>query len=442
MNFKKHKKLLLILGGIVIAAIIIGNIVSSGEKATKVSTEGVEINDITEEVSASGYVQPQTKVNITAEVNAEIISIPVIDGQKISRGDLLIQLDTVQLQKDVEQYLYSLDESSARMEAAKAVYKQSEEEYQRQKQLFDRDLTSKTAYDNAEYTYINNKYNYEAMVNQEKQARARYEKADDNLRKTSIVSPMDGIITFIDAEVGEIAQAQTSFTQGKTLMTISDLSSFEVEVDVDETEIVKIKLDQKANIEVDAFMDTVFAGRVIEIGNTAVVSGLGTQDQATNFKVKVIFDEANPNIRPGMSATVDIVTNAVENALSVPYGAIVMRSLDADSMANVQDSGGLVSSAHAATTDDSLEIKEESDKKVKKDSKEKKDVKGVFVVKDGHANFVPVETGIADQKNIEIVMGVADGDTVITGPFKTLRSIKDGDLIEAEKNPTGNEARD
>ncbi len=430
MNFRKNKKLLMILGGIVVVAIIVGNIVSSGEKSTKVNTELVEIIDITEEVSASGYVQPQTRVNITAEVTAEIIDIPVVDGQQIFKGDLLVLLDTVQLQKDVDQYLYSLNEINSRMEGARATFRQAEEENERQKQLFERDLTSETAYQNAGYDYLNYKYSFEAMVSQTKQARARYEKATDNLSKTRIVAPMDGTITYVDAEVGEIAPAQTAFTQGKTLMTISDMSTFEVEVDVDETEIIKIKLNQESKIEIDAFIDTVFAGEVIEIGNTAIMSGVGTQDQATNFKVKVLFKETNALIRPGMSATVDIVTNEIEDALSVPYGAIVMRSLDADSLAKADDSGGLVASAHAATNDDTLEVEEKSKKK---DKKEKKEVKGIFVVKDGYAKFVPVETGIADQKNIEVVMGVNESDTVITGPFKTLRSIKDGDLIEAEE---------
>lgn len=430
MNFRKNKKLWMILGAIVVVAIIVGNVVTSGEKTTKVKTELVEIIDITEEVSASGYVQPQTKVNITAEVTAEIINIPVVDGQQIFKGDLLVLLDTVQLQKDVDQSRYSLNETNSRMEGARALFKQAEEEYERQKQLFERDLTSETVYTNAEYAFINNKYSLEAMVSQTKSARSRYEKALDYLSRTSISAPMDGVITYVDAEVGEIAPAQTAFTQGKTLMTISDMSSFEVEVDVDETEIIKIVLGQEAKIEIDAFIDTVFAGEVIEIGNTAVMSGLGTQDQATNFKVKVLFKDFNTLIRPGMSATVDIVTNVAVDALSVPYGAIVMRSLDADSLAKADDSGGLVSSAHAATTEDTLVVEEKPKKKGKK---EKKEVKGVFIVKDGLAKFVPVETGIADQKSIEVVMGVNESDTVITGPFKTLRSIKSGDKIETEK---------
>ena len=173
MNFRKHKKLLLILGGLAVAAIIVGNVVVSGEATTKVKTELVEIIDITEEVSASGYVQPQTRVNITAEVTAEIIGIPVIDGQQIYKDDLLVLLDTVQLQKDVDQSRYSLNEIKSRMEGSKAVFKQAEEEYDRQKQLYERELTSETVFTNAEYTYLNHKYNYEAMKSQASSARAR-----------------------------------------------------------------------------------------------------------------------------------------------------------------------------------------------------------------------------------------------------------------------------
>jgi HlyD family secretion protein len=220
-------------------------------------------------------------------------------------------------------------------------------------------------------------------------------------------------------------------------MTVSNMSAFEVEVDVDETEIIKIRNGQEAKIEVDAFPDTVFAGEVVEIGNTAVVSGLGTQDQATNFKVKVLFNESDEYIRPGMSATVDIVTNTINDALAVPYGAIVMRSLDADSLAKVQDTGGLVSTAHAAQTNDTTSL--EGDTGDNDEEKEKKEVKGVFIVKEGQARFIPVETGIADQKNIEVMAGISKGDTVVTGPFRTLRSIKNGDAVQAEIKKKGKE---
>jgi len=425
---KLKKKTYLIGGAIfILVIIIIVNVVGSRKKMTSVQAEGIKKKDVVEEVSASGWIQPKTRVNITAEVNAEIIAISVKEGESVTKGQLLIQLDTVQLQKDVDNYRYSLNELKARTEAGKSAFLQSEEEYNRQKQLFDKKLTSETLFKNSEYAYMSNKYNYEAMLSQTKQGEALYGKAEDNLGKTRILAPMDGVLTFLDAEVGEIAQAQTAFTQGKTLMTISNLAAFEVEVDVDETEITKIGKGQKAKIEADAFPDSVFLGEVIEIGNTAVTNNAG-QDQSTNFKVKVLFNENNQNIRPGMSATVDIITNTREKVLTIPYGAIVMR-LPKDTVeagSNAKTSGTADAQAALAGSADSNESEG-------KEKEKEKELKGVFIIKDGKAKFAVVETGVADQKNIEVISGVAESDSVITGPFKTLRSLKNGENIKTEK---------
>ncbi len=449
---KKSKKLLIIGVIVVVLVVVVLNITGNRKKLTSVQAEEVVITDLTEEVSASGRVQPETRVNISSQVTAEIFAIPVKEGQDVQKGDLLILLDTVQLQKDVEQYEFSLNEMEARTEGARVLYTQSEEEYERQKELFERDLTSESVFDQAEYSFLNNKYNYQAILSQTRQAGARYEKAIDNLRRTRIAAPMNGIVTFLDAEVGEIAPAQTAFTQGKTLMTISNLKTFEVEVDVDETEIIKVKKGQKAKIEVDAYPDTLFNGEVVEIGNTAVVSGRGTTDQATNFKVKVLFMDRNVDIKPGMSATVDIVTNEKTDVLTVPYGAIVMRTLDPDSLekamhepeegvAYAAESSAIDDNATTGTDDDvdadaDVDTTEGSDVEEKK---EKKEMKGVFVVQGDKARFVPVETGIADQKQIEITSGLSEGETVITGPYKTLRTIKHGEDIEvSDKKKSGN----
>ncbi len=432
----KKKKLIIWLSVAAVLIIVLANLFSGGEAKTKVQAEPVSRQDLVEEVSASGWIQPKTRVNITAEVNAKVIGIAVKEGDRVNRGQLLIQLDTVQLQKDVEQFRHSLEEINARKEAAHANYLQAEEEYERQKQLYERKLTSETAYKNAEYAYLNNKYNYEAMSSQAKQGNALFEKAVDNLRKTEIRAPMDGVVTFLDVEVGEIAQAQTAFTQGKTLMIISNLDAFEAEVDVDETEITKIQNKQLAHIEIDAFPDSVFEGEVTEIGNTAVKSNMGA-DQSTNFKVKVLFKGSQENIRPGMSASVDILTNKREKVLSVPYGAIVMRPPDILDSAKVEAKSEPVvgteavyaaSDTHLTTTDS------------KKDEKAK-DIKGVFVLRDGKAVFIPVITGIADQKSIEIISGLNENDTVISGPFKVLRSIKNGDLVEPEKKAAPGEIK-
>lgn len=426
---KKSKILLLLLGGLVVVIIVVANIVGSSKDVTEVDVEKVSILSLTEEVSASGYIQPVTKVNITSQVTAEIISIPVKEGQSVVKGQTLVQLDTVQLQKNYDQAKFSYDEIKSRTEAARSVYLQSEEECGRQKELFEKNLISETQYETAEYTCQNYKYTYEAMVSQTKQAQARFEQALDNLRKTTILSPIGGIITYLNAEVGEIAAAQTTYSQGITLMIISNLSAFEAEVDVDETEITKILLGQPAKIEVDAFPDTTFNGEVVEIGNTAVTSTRSSNEMATNFKVKVLFKDENPNIRPGMSATVDIITNSKDDVLAVPFGSIVMRELDADSLEKARG----INPNSVENSDSAETVSTEDSSSAEKEKKNLKEYKGVFIAKENKAKFIPVETGIADQKNIEIIAGLTENDTVITGPYRTLRSIKNDEDVQTRK---------
>jgi HlyD family secretion protein len=431
---KKKKKLILIVGGIaVVVILIVLNLTMSTSNAVSVQADTVKARDLVEIVSASGRIQPQTKVDITSQINGEIIGLFVREGDYVKAGDLLVVLDTIQLRSNVDQALFALNESKARLEGAQSDLEQAQEEYERQKRLYADDLTSETVYKNAKYAYLRAKSTYEAAKAQAQRAQAEYEKQLDNLRKAKIVAPMSGIITFLDCEVGEIAAAQTAFTQGKTLMTIANLDVFEVEVEVDETEITKVEVGQEADIEVDAFPDTTFKGKVVEIGNTAIVSGLGTQDQSTNFKVKVTFTDPNVKIRPGMSATVDITTARREDALSIPYSAVVMRSIDLDSLERAgadydseQSGSTVVNEVQAAENSD--EDTSSSDRK-----KERKEVKGVFVIKDGKAQFVRIETGIADQKNIEVVSGLEEGDSVVSGPYRVLRTIKDGDEVKVEK---------
>ncbi|MEA3296300.1 MAG: efflux RND transporter periplasmic adaptor subunit, partial [candidate division Zixibacteria bacterium] len=254
---KKKKKLLLIIGGVVVViALIVANLMMNTDNSISAQAAEVDRRDITETVSASGRIQPQTKVNITSEINGEIVRLMVREGDNVKVGDLLAVLDTVQLQTDVDQARYAVAEIDARLEGARSNLEQTREEYDRQSSLFERDLTSETQYKNAKYTYQSSKSSYEAMKAQTKQLQTRYEKQLDYLEKTKIIAPMDGVITFLDCEVGEIAAAQTGFSQGRTLMIISNLEVFEVEVEVDETEINKIELSQHVEIEVDAFPDT------------------------------------------------------------------------------------------------------------------------------------------------------------------------------------------
>ena len=436
----RSRKKLLIGGSIALLIIVIAIITlnSSGEKRTTVQTDVAITDDITELVNASGRIQPQTKVNIVAEVSAEIRELYVREGDRVTKGQPLLLLDTVQLKSDVAQARFSLDELTSRTASAMAQHERDKLEAERQDKLFAQKLTSETEHTNANLAHTGSKSDFEAMEAQVKIGRARLDKVLDNLRKTRITAPMDGVVTFLGAEVGEISQAQTSFTQGQTLMTISDLSVFEVEVDVDETEVAKVQTGQVARIRVDAFRDTSFAGEVVEVGNSANISGQGSENYTTSFRVKVRFAEANPGVRPGMSASVDVTTAKADDALLIPYASVVTREFDPDSLKKAAESvseSSTVGTAHAADSDNP-DAKPASDSPIKKSKKIRKT--GVFVVKDGKVTFREVETGIADERNIAVLTGVNPGDTIVSGSFQTLRRIADGELVQVD-NPSQSE---
>jgi HlyD family secretion protein len=428
-----------IIGGpalLLLIVLVAWNMAGSGDEATMIQADLAYSDEISEIVTASGRVQPQTKVDITSEVSAQIMDIFVKDGDRVTRGQPLLLLDTIQLMADVAQMQFSLEELSARADASRSTSERDRLEYERQEKLHKQNLASETQFTNAKFTNETSQANYQAMRAQVNTARARLEKARDNLRKTRITSPMAGIVTFLGCEVGEIAQAQNSFTQGKTLMTVADLSVFEVEVDVDETEIAKVQVGQKSEIRVDAFSDTTFAGHVVEIGNSAQTSGQGTENYTTSFRVKVRFAETDAPIRPGMSATVDITTAHEDDALLIPYAAVVTREFDENKPEKTEaDTGDGVfaaepdSDADTVATDD--EATDAEKPKGKKPKLEKKT--GVFICKDGIAKFVEIQTGIADERNIVALTGLAPGDTVISGSFQTLRKIEEDEAVKIDE---------
>jgi HlyD family secretion protein len=427
-----------ITGGVVLLLVIVlvaWNMAGSGDEATMVQADLAYSDEISEIVTASGRVQPQTKVDITSEVSAQIMDIFVKDGDRVTRGQPLLLLDTIQLMADVAQMQFSLEEISARADAARSTSERDRLEYERQQKLHKQNLASETQYTNAKFANETSQANYKAMRAQANTARARLEKARDNLRKTRITSPMLGIVTFLGCEIGEIAQAQNSFTQGKTLMTVADLSVFEVEVDVDETEVSKVRLGQESGIRVDAFSDTTFAGEVVEIGNSAQMTGQGTENFTTSFRVKVRFAETNAAIRPGMSATVDITTAFEQDALLIPYAAVVTREFDdkKKDSTKVADTGDGVFAAEpdVGAETDADQDKDDAKAHGKKSKKAKKT--GVFICKDGVAKFVEIETGIADERNIVALTGLAPGDTVISGSFQTLRKIEEDEAVEIDE---------
>ena len=446
MALKRRTKWIIISSAaIILIAVVMGGMLGgSGDEGILVQADLAYLDEISEIVTASGRVQPQTKVEIVSEVSAQIIDLYVNEGDLVAQGQPLLLLDTVQLKSDLSQARYSLDEIRARTEANRSQYEKDKLEFERQTRLYDQQLTSETAFTNARFAHETSKANYEAMQAQVKTQQARLEKAEDNLKKTLIRAPMAGVVTYLTAEAGEIAQAQTAFTQGKTLMVIADLSTFEVEVDVDETEVAKLELGQSAEIRLDAFRDTSFAGEIVEIGNSARVQGEGTEDYSTDFLVKVRFSEANAALRPGMSATVDITSAREANALLIPYASVVTREFDADSVAVLvrgeepeKAAGNGVFAAETDDTDDVVVDPPDTSgndvAKKKRGDKDKIKLSGVFVYRGGKAKFVEVQTGIADDRNIVALSGVNASDTVISGSYQTLRTLKIDDLVRLDE---------
>ena len=437
MKIKSKKFMFISIGVIVVIAIIVVNLTTSNGDQTEVQADLAFIDDISEIVTASGRIQPQTKVDISSEVPAQIVEIYIKEGDFVVKGQPLLTLDTVQIKADVEQARYSLDEIIARKEAARSQFELNKEEYERQLSLLDKKLSAEKEFSNAKFAHENSKANYEAMKAQAKTGQARLNQSNDRLAKTKIVAPMEGIVTYLNCDVGEIAQAQTSFTQGKTLCTISDLSVFEVEVDVDETEIAKIDIDQPVEIRVDAYRDTNFVGHVVEIGNSASISGQGTENYTTSFRVKVRFAETDAVIRPGMSATVDITTNSVKDALLIPYAAVVKRTFEPDSLkelATKESDGGLVQNVNAAEADDQSDVVD-GDKKKKKKNKKSEEIKktGVFVINNGVAAFKEITTGIADERNLVVLSGLNESDTIVSGSFQTIRKLDDSTEVKIDE---------
>jgi HlyD family secretion protein len=414
---KKKKKVIIILAVVVVVAIIIvANVLKSGEKTYAVQAEKVERSDLTSIVTAYGKIIPKTDVKISAYVPAKITRLPVEEGDQVKRGNLLVQLD------DTE-YRAALNQAKAELSSAGASLEQAQLSYNRQKELFQKKLTSQEQYDMA-------KTDLDLAKARHEQAVANLDRAKYNLSKTTMTSPMDGLVTSLNAEVGEIVMIGTMNNPGTVIMTVSDMSEIEAEVEVDETDIAEVRLGQEAEISIDAFPDTTFKGRVTEIGHTARISGMGTQDQVTNFLVKVTLVDEVPTIRPGMSASVDITTNSRTDVLSVPIQAVVMREEKSDTVAaqEKKEEGAL------ASTDSVSEKKSK-----KKNEEEKKEVEGVFVVEEARAKFVKVTTGIADQQNIEIVSGIEEEDKVVTGSYKILRTLKDGDKVKVSERKSSEE---
>ncbi len=410
---KKRTKLILIAGGATILVIfIIIAAVKNQEKLIPVTVEPVEKGKIVSVVTASGKVEARVNVNISSDVMGKIINLPVVEGQQVEKGDLLVEIDRTQS-------LAEVDQMRAMLASAKIELEHAQINFDRQKQLYERKLISQAEFDLARNAL-------DRSVQVVKQYSANLDRAIDQLEKYTIRAPVSGTITSLNSKLGENVILGTMNNPGTVIMVISDLSAIVIKANVDETDIASLALNQDVDIALDAYPDTIFKGKVIEIGNAAKSSVFGTQDQVTNFEVTILISDTIPGIKPGMNASVDITTNVRDNVLKIPIQAVVMRSPE-----------DTVTAAKGGSKTIAMAAEEEGAPKREKSSRIDRgdEIYGVFLAENKSARFVPVKTGISDQQYIEVIAGLSEGQKIVTGTYKTLRTLKSGDKIKPkEKN--------
>jgi HlyD family secretion protein len=400
--FQRRKKILILMAVVlVILAVVILNLRSQREKTVKVTVEKIKKQDLTSVVSASGEIKPKKNVNISAQVPGRIIKIGVEEGQEVKAGDFLLKLDSTQFEANADRDRNFIQASQAELIQAEARLVRDKSAYDRQTKLFEEELISKDVLEGIKLQYDVSQAQVNAIRFQIKQAEANLKSTMDNLNKTVFNSPINGMITSLKVEEGETAIIGTINNPGTVLMTIADLSIMEVEVEVDETDVVGVKLGQEANIRVDAFPETVFKGKVTEIGSSALqkVTGGATTQEAKDFKVVVTLENPSQKLKPGLSASADIITAQKKSVMAVPISALVLRD-------------------KPAAAGDRPDAKKEEE--------------GVYAVDSGRVKFAPVEKGISGGMNIEITSGLKENQDIVTGPYAALRELKDGALIKTE----------
>jgi HlyD family secretion protein len=401
------KKTILILGVILLVGVIVVlNVSGRREKPVKVTIEKAKIRNLTSIVSASGEIKPKKNINISAQIPGRIVKIGVKEGQEVMAGDFLMKLDSTQYEANADRDRAFIQSSRAEMIKAEATLKRNGDVYARQKNLYDNQLISKEQLEQAKSQLDIAEASIRSLSFQIEQAQASLKSTLDNLGKTVYSSPIDGMITSLRIEEGEVAIVGTMNNPGTVLMTIADLSVMEVEVEVDETDVVGVQLGQISNVRVDAFPNQVIKGRVTEIGSSALqkttVASAATQE-SKDFKVVVTLDNPSKLLKPGLSASADIVTAEKKSVLAVPISALVVRD-------------------KAPTAAESQEER-------------KSDEEGLFILEAGRAKFIPVQKGIMGELEIEITTGLKEGQEVIVGPYDALRQLKDGLLVKSDAKP-------
>ena len=408
------KKTKIIVGSAIAAVLLVVFLVSlkgRDKNVPRVTTAKVEKVDLVSKVTANGKVQARRKVDLSALVMGQIVNLAVKEGDPVERGDLLLQIDQAQLAAQAAGREAGLEAMRSDLEGQKATSEQAERDFQRARQNFEAKILSEAEFQKAKSFYDTARANLGSAEQRLRETRADLTASRDSLSKTTVTSPISGVVTFLPVKEGEVTVIGTMNNPGTQLLTISDMSEVEAVMMVDETSVPEVKIGQKATLSIDAYPDRKFEGVVTEVGSSPIAKNdpdllsLTQGSEAINFKVKIRVVEPPPTIRPGFSVTAEITTGRKEGATAIPIQALVVRDVPKEGKAGQKP---------AAPSE--------------RDTEE-----GVYLVKDGKLDFVQVETGLAGELLIEVAKGPSVGAEIVTGPFKVLRQVKEGDKVIVEK---------
>lgn len=412
---------------------IVGSIIwGKREKPIPVTTETAIRKTIVQTVSATGKIQPEVEVKISPEVAGEIIELPVDDGMPVKKGDLLVKIKPDSYKALLEQQEAAISAAKATNLQQKATMMKTEHDFKRAEDLFNKKLISEQEYNAVEAAQDVAKNTYESSLHEIERAAAGSSQARDQLSKTTIYSPIDGTVTILNSKLGERLVATGQFA-GTEVMRVADLGHMEARVDVNENDVVNVKLGDKAEIKIDAYGDRRFKGTVYQIGNTGKTTGTGTQEEVTNFEVKIRIEDHDVVLKPALSCTADIQTNEVKDVVAVPMQAVTIRTGDSNlSPEEIEKKKQKV--AQRDKGDNNAEFVDGRAEKVAQKEEREKLAKVVFLKKGGKAEIVKVTTGISDDTYTEIKSGVQPGDEVISGSYSVIsRKLKEGAKVTLDK---------
>lgn len=421
-----RRRKLAIGAGVVILIGAVGalSVAASGRDGVAVRVEPVRARKLVATVTANGWIRPHSSVEVQADIMGRIVEVPIEEGDSVGTGDLLLRIEPTQYEAALARARAAVSEALADEAQARANLLQAEQALERSRSLSARDsaLVSAQALEEAVAQARVQRALHEAAQHRIDQARAALNEAEDQLAKTVIRAPIDGVVTRLNVEAGETAIVGTMNNPGSLLLTVSDLSIMEAVVRVDETDLPSLELGDSVAIEIDALPRRTWAGRVTEIGHSAVrppestASVTGETAQAVDFEVVVTLDEPPPELRPDLSATAEIVTDTRDEALAIPIIALTVREREAAEPLQLEDAGARAAAAAV--------------------EQEPHDEEGVFLVRGDTARFVRVEIGIAGREYFEVVAGLEAGDSVIAGPYESVRELRDGARIQVQQPDT------